>query len=151
MKMRSIYVQVQVSTFIWKGDKRDNMGPILLYMMRRIIFDCDRSEMARRSTWRTEELRLFPMERRGNLYSRLTRIMLTMVLIKNIRISEEYPTMTKCSIPGHPPWQCDNVFQDTHLEDAGEISVKTNKDSSSCQLKVACEFKYVEETFMDYF
>ena len=31
--------------------------------------------------------------------------------------------------------------QDTHLEDAGEISCKTNKDSSSCQLKVACEFK----------
>ena len=29
--------------------------------------------------------------------------------------------------------------QDTHLEDAGEITCKTNKDSSSCQLRVACK------------
>ena len=86
---------VQVITFIWKEDKKDIMGPILMYMLRRSIFDCDHSETARRSTWRTEELRLFPMERRGNLYSRLTRIMLT--------------TMTMCSMPGHPPWQCDNL------------------------------------------
>ena len=31
------------------------------------------------------------------------------------------------------------VFKDTHLEDAGEITCKTNRDSSSCVLKVACE------------
>ena len=29
------------------------------------------------------------------------------------------------------------VFKDTFLEDAGEITCKTNKDSSSCILKVA--------------
>ena len=34
------------------------------------------------------------------------------------------------------------VFKDTHLEDAGEITCKTNRDSSSCVLKVACEYKY---------
>ena len=32
------------------------------------------------------------------------------------------------------------VFKDTHLEDAGEITCKTNRDSSSCVLKVACKF-----------
>ena len=29
------------------------------------------------------------------------------------------------------------IFKDTHLEDAGEITCKTNRDSSSCILKVA--------------
>ena len=29
------------------------------------------------------------------------------------------------------------IFKDTHLEDAGEITCKTNRDSSSCTLKVA--------------
>ena len=33
------------------------------------------------------------------------------------------------------------VFKDTHLEDAGEITCKTNRDSSSCVLKVACEYE----------
>lgn len=35
------------------------------------------------------------------------------------------------------------VFKDTHLEDAGEITCKTNRDSSSCVLKVACEYEYI--------
>ena len=33
------------------------------------------------------------------------------------------------------------VFKDAHLEDAGEITCKTNRDSSSCVLKVACEYE----------
>jgi len=43
------------------------------------------------------------------------------------------------------------IFKDTHLEDAGEISVKTNKDSSSCQLKVAYANGFVKamEQFVD--
>ena len=36
------------------------------------------------------------------------------------------------------------VFKDTHLEDAGEITCKTNRDSSSCVLKVACEYNMIE-------
>ena len=32
------------------------------------------------------------------------------------------------------------VFKDTRLEDAGEITCKTNKDSSSCVLNVACKY-----------
>ena len=32
------------------------------------------------------------------------------------------------------------IFKDTHLEDAGEITCKTNRDSSSCILKVARKF-----------
>ena len=31
------------------------------------------------------------------------------------------------------------VFKDTRLEDAGEITCKTNKDSSSCHLTVKCK------------
>ena len=32
------------------------------------------------------------------------------------------------------------IIKDTHLEDAGEITCKTNRDSSSCTLRVACKF-----------
>merc|ERR1719361_3181605 len=43
------------------------------------------------------------------------------------------------------------VFKDTHLEDAGEITCKTNRDSSSCVLKVAYANAFVRgmEQFLD--
>ena len=39
------------------------------------------------------------------------------------------------SLPQHSVY----LVQDTHLEDAGEITCKTNRDSSSCLLKVSCK------------
>ena len=82
--------------------------------------------MARRSTWRTGELRLLSMERQGNWFSRL---------------AEFFGDSDDSVLPDHIIIIIIITDQDTHLEDAGEISCKTNKDSSSCQLKVACEFK----------
>ena len=38
------------------------------------------------------------------------------------------------------------VFKDTHLEDAGEITCRTNQESSSCQLKVACKITNLSST-----
>ena len=39
------------------------------------------------------------------------------------------------------------VVKDAHLEDAGEISCRTNKDASSCKFNVKCTYdkysKYV--------
>ena len=60
-------------------------GRMIMRMMRRLTlfwtyYHCDRSEMERRSTWRTGELRLLPMARRGNLFSRLTQIIVMMVI-----------------------------------------------------------------------
>ena len=44
------------------------------------------------------------------------------------------------------------IFKDTHLEDAGEITCKTNKDSSSCMLRVARKFQdKVVRTFLKIF
>jgi hypothetical protein len=31
------------------------------------------------------------------------------------------------------------VIKDTHLEDAGEITCKTNRDASSCKFQVKCK------------
>ena len=33
------------------------------------------------------------------------------------------------------------IIKDTLMADAGDITVKTNKDSSSCKLKVACKLE----------
>jgi len=43
------------------------------------------------------------------------------------------------------------IFKDTHLEDAGEITCKTNKDSSSCMLRVAHANMFIKglDQFMD--
>ena len=38
------------------------------------------------------------------------------------------------------------IIKDTHLEDAGEITCKTNRDSSSCTLRVACKFLMLSST-----
>ena len=34
------------------------------------------------------------------------------------------------------------VIKDTHLEDAGEITCRTNKDASSCKFQVKCEYPH---------
>jgi hypothetical protein len=31
------------------------------------------------------------------------------------------------------------IIKDTHLEDAGEITCKTNRDASSCNFQVKCK------------
>ena len=40
------------------------------------------------------------------------------------------------------------IFKDTHLEDAGEITCKTNRDSSSCVLKVARKHQNLLSLFL---